>query len=95
MNHGEEMRVPDYGDEHNSDFVDPEAPDPSDTDADIDDDTEPCPHCRRLIHELSDFCPHCGQYITLEEPPMRKQWWIILAVAACILIVLLWLSQSA
>jgi hypothetical protein len=80
--------------EHDSDLDDPEAPDPSDIDPDIDDDTEPCPHCSRLIHELSDFCPHCGQYTTLQERPMRKRWWIVLGVGACLIIVVLWLAQS-
>jgi uncharacterized membrane protein YvbJ len=83
-----------YGDQRDSGLNDPEAPDPSDIDADVDDDTEPCPHCGRVIHEQSDFCPHCGQYISLEDAPISKRLWIVLAAVVCIIIVLLWLAQG-
>jgi hypothetical protein len=84
-----------HDEENFSPLGDPEEPDDSDKDQDIFDNTEPCPNCSRLIYELSDFCPHCGQYVTLQEGPMRKHWWIVLAVVACLIIVFLWLAQSA
>jgi hypothetical protein len=82
-----------HDDDNAGGFVDPEAPDPSDVDADMYDDTEPCPHCGRVIHEQSDFCPHCGQYVPVGEGPVEKSWWIVLAVVIGIIIVLLWVTQ--
>jgi predicted nucleic acid-binding Zn ribbon protein len=90
-----EVSVASFREENDEGSIDREAPDPSDMDDDVDDDTQLCPHCGQVIHELSDFCPHCGQYITLKERPMRKHWWIVLGVVACLIIVLLWLAQEA
>ena len=57
-----------------------------------DDDTVPCPYCRRPIHEDAQRCPYCEQYISEEDAPGgRKPWWILLAVAVCLAVVLSWL----
>jgi hypothetical protein len=48
-----------------------------------DDVTIPCPYCHRPIHEESERCPHCGEYISVEDvPAARKPWWLLVGVAA-------------
>jgi hypothetical protein len=58
---------------------------------DEDDDTIPCPYCRRPIHEDSQRCPHCENYISEEDAPTRKPWWLIIGVVVCLLIVYSWI----
>jgi hypothetical protein len=60
-------------------------------DNDDDEPTIPCPYCKRPIHEDSERCPHCEQYISEEDsPPQRKSWWIILGSLLCLYAVYRW-----
>ncbi len=74
--------------------------DPDDTDGededwsedpDDDDETIPCPHCRRPIYEEAERCPNCGVYLSREDSPSRKPWWLVLGVMACLSIVIWWI----
>jgi predicted nucleic acid-binding Zn ribbon protein len=57
--------------------------------------TVPCPYCREPIHEDSQRCPHCEQYISQEDaPPARKAPWIVIGVLACLVIVAIWIIRS-
>ena len=61
---------------------------------DVDDDepTIPCPYCRHEIHEDSERCPYCEQYLSREEaPPGAKPWWLIAGVVLSLLVVCLWI----
>jgi hypothetical protein len=61
--------------------------DPGDEDA-----TVACPYCRQPIHEESERCPHCGNYISEEDvPPSRKPWWIVIGVLVCLFLIYLWI----
>jgi predicted nucleic acid-binding Zn ribbon protein len=54
--------------------------------------TIPCPFCGRAIHEDSQRCPYCEQYITEEHaPPARKPWWIVVGALICLYIVYRWI----
>lgn len=54
--------------------------------------TIPCPHCRREVHEDSQQCPYCEQYISREDaPPGLKPWWLITGIVLCLLIVISWI----
>jgi hypothetical protein len=35
----------------------------------------PCPYCRVDIHDETERCPHCGQYISKDEtgPRLRRR----------------------
>ena len=56
--------------------------------------TVPCPYCRHEIHEESERCPHCGNYISEEDPPpSRKPWWIVIGVVVCLYLVYLWITR--
>jgi hypothetical protein len=58
-----------------------------------DDDTIPCPYCKREIHEESQRCPHCGNYISDEDaPPARKPWWIIIGALLVFYIIYRWVA---
>ncbi len=60
----------------------------------LDDDEEPtvpCPYCGKEIHEDSQRCPYCEQYIsTVDSPPGKKPWWLIIGVVICLYIVYRW-----
>ncbi len=54
-------------------------------DEDEDEPTIACPFCKRQIHEDSQRCPHCENYISDEDaPPARKPWWMIAGVLLCL-----------
>ena len=54
--------------------------------------TIPCPYCRREIHEDSERCPYCENYLSQEDaPPSRKPWWLILGAIACLYAVYRWI----
>ena len=58
-------------------------PDDDDVPDDDDDATIPCPYCHRPIHEESERCPHCGEYISAEDAPRApKPWWLLVGAAA-------------
>jgi uncharacterized paraquat-inducible protein A len=65
--------------------------DPEDEPAD-EDDTIPCPYCRRLIHEDAQRCPYCENYMSSEDAPAAaKPMWIIVGFLLCFLVVVLWI----
>lgn len=53
-------------------------------------DTIPCPYCRRQIHEDSVRCPHCENYLSEEDSPQGKPWWILICAILCLLLALGW-----
>jgi hypothetical protein len=62
--------------------------------ADDEDDTIPCPYCCRQIHEESERCPFCENYITGEDaPPTLKPWWFIVGFLLCSVVVFMWIAQ--
>jgi hypothetical protein len=59
---------------------------------DLDDETVPCPYCRRPVHEEAERCPHCETYISHEDaPPARRPWWFILGFLACLYVIYRWI----
>ena len=51
---------------------DPEEPEDFDRDDDpFGTDTEPCPFCKREIHDQTDICPHCGNFISRDDGPVQ------------------------
>jgi len=46
-----------------------------------------CPSCRRDVHEDTQQCPHCGDWITPEYPRGSTKRWVY-AVVAILLILL-------
>jgi hypothetical protein len=67
---------------------DPE--EPEDFDRDDSDpygtDTEPCPVCKREVHELTDICPHCGNFIVRDEQRRPGNLWLISSVVVLLVI---------
>ena len=64
--------------------------DPDDNDlGDNDDETLACPSCRNAVHEDTQKCPHCGDWIIPVEPTSRKRRFFYVAVAVMLLLVLL------
>jgi hypothetical protein len=58
-----------------------------------DDDTVPCPYCRRPVYEDAERCPHCEHYLSAEDAPARPPWWLLLGVLVCLLIAVGWALQ--
>jgi hypothetical protein len=58
---------------------------PSDEDMDSSDEpgVDACPHCRKLVSEEAEQCPHCGEYIVHSDAPSTgvPLWVWITAVA--------------
>ena len=69
---------------------DSELPAASDMDDDDDAaaDTLPCPHCKKLVYEQTEACPHCGTYLSLEKRAARKPPWFIITVVVCLAVIL-------
>jgi hypothetical protein len=65
-----------------------DAPDESDI-ADDDDETVPCPHCRKPVYEGAELCPHCRRYLSDEDAPRRRSP-LILAGVILALLGMLW-----
>jgi hypothetical protein len=64
-----------------------------DRDDDDEEPTVPCPYCRRQIHDDSQRCPYCEEYLSEEDmPPARKPWWIIVGVLLVLVIVYRWMA---
>jgi ribosomal protein L32 len=79
-------RTPDE-DHDADDDLDPEAPDPSDLDDDLDDTpTTECPNCGREILYDTVACPYCGEYP--EREVKHTPWWVwfgvVLALAGAV-----------
>jgi hypothetical protein len=73
--------------------MDEEAWDDDRDDAEDDEEsTIPCPYCKRPIHEDSQRCPHCENYISKEDAPAaRKPWWIIVGALLSFYVVYRWI----
>ncbi len=69
-------------------LTDRELPDRSDMDADVTDNSMPCPYCGRDIYEESEFCPRCGKYISREDAPLRLPVWLIIGVILAMMVVI-------
>ena len=61
--------------------------------SDDEEDTVPCPYCRRPIYEDAVRCPHCEHYLSREDAPARHSWWLLLGVLVCVLLALGWALQ--
>jgi len=57
--------------------------------------TVPCPHCRRQIYEDAERCPHCGNYLSVEDAPFQaRPWWFIVGFVICVAIVVGWILRG-
>jgi uncharacterized paraquat-inducible protein A len=55
-----------------------------------DDETAPCPHCRRPVYEDAEQCPHCGRYLSREDAPQEaKPLWVVATVLVVLAAILL------
>lgn len=51
-----------------------------------------CPYCQAEIHEDSQRCPFCENYLSREDAPSeRKPVWLVVGVVICLILVLLWI----
>jgi RNA polymerase subunit RPABC4/transcription elongation factor Spt4 len=57
-----------------------------------DDDLLSCPSCRRSVHEDTQQCPHCGDWITPVDLSGRSKRWIW---AVAVIVVILSMSLVA
>lgn len=54
--------------------------------------TAACPCCGREIAEEAERCPHCEQYVSLEDRRSEpKPWWVWLGVIVCLYVVYHWI----
>lgn len=60
-----------------------------DEDDDSIDDLLVCPNCRTDVHEDTQQCPHCGDWITPIYPGETAKQWIWKAVALLVILAFL------
>jgi len=73
-----------WDDEADEEWVEDEA---EDSDADL----LSCPSCRKAVHEDTQQCPHCGEWITPVYPGTRSKRWAWAAVAILLILsMVLW-----
>jgi hypothetical protein len=54
-----------------------------------DDETIPCPHCRKPVYEDAEQCPYCGRYLSREDAPQdSKPFWIVATVVVILAAIL-------
>ena len=85
-------RHSDFNDAWDDDFESDD--DNSDLPSSVDDEepTIPCPYCRTQIHEDSQRCPHCENYVSQEDAPSpRRPWWLFIGVSAGLWVVYKWI----
>ena len=62
-----------------------------DVDDGDEDTTQPCPYCRRDIHDDAVRCPYCENYLSCEdEPAGQRSKWFYLALFLCLAIAVGW-----
>jgi aspartate carbamoyltransferase regulatory subunit len=58
-----------------------------------DEQTIPCPYCKREIHEDAPRCPYCERYISEEDAPRsRKPWWMLVGLLLCLYAIYRWIA---
>jgi hypothetical protein len=57
---------------------------------DSEDDLLTCPSCREPVHEDTQQCPHCGDWIipVYPEKPWKRVVWLLAALLALIAIII-------
>ncbi len=55
-------------------------------DDESDDDLLECPSCHRKVHEDTQQCPHCGDWITPVYPGSRSRRWAWVAVVILLIV---------
>lgn len=45
-----------------------------------------CPSCRCEVHEDTQQCPHCGEWITPVDPRDRPRLWLWTVVVAALIV---------
>jgi hypothetical protein len=64
---------------------------PASDDEGDDDDTMPCPYCRRAVYAEAERCPHSENYLSREDAPSApKPWWIVIGLLLCLAIAFGW-----
>lgn len=58
---------------------DRDLPDESDMD---ESELGPCPFCGKDVYDDSEWCPHCGKYLSEEGEPFHLPLWVIVGVSA-------------
>lgn len=74
---------------YEQDDADEEWVDEDDSD-DSDDDLLACPSCKKAVHEDTQKCPYCGDWVTpvsLEQRSKRMVWVLVILLMIVLLIV--------
>ena len=55
------------------------------------DETIPCPNCKKDIYDGAEQCPYCRQYISEEDVPREaKPIWIVIGTLVCLALAAMW-----
>ena len=74
---------------------DRDLPDEADMDSFDEPSLVPCPYCRKMITEDTEQCPHCRNYLSVEDAPYRKPAWIVAAVIITVIAILfVWIVKG-
>ena len=42
-----------------------------------------------MVYEDTEQCPHCGEYISLEDTPLSRRSWIVIGIIVMLILVML------
>ena len=86
--------MPRHADEGDDEDYEADDWDDSEASEEDDDQTVPCPYCKKAIHEDAERCPHCESYISQEDaPPHGKPMWFIIGAIAALVVVYMWIVK--
>jgi hypothetical protein len=80
-------------DDEEDELDDRELPDESEADESCESEFIQCPNCRKFVSEEAERCHHCGEYISIENAPLRVSLWLVIGMVLALAAVSVWIFR--